>query len=136
MSMPGPSGPARGRRVRGLLWAHMRTHFREMFRIARVLASGTQYEPVVFFEAQYPGCEEDQARCDYEGVPWIRQASKRLVAGPHVADGLGAAPTEPFRPPPPPAAPRSLVVPPPPSPPYLFSPSALPHYAPPPFHSL
>ncbi len=96
--------------MRVLLWAHMRTHFREMFRIARVLASGTQYEPVVFFEAQYPGCEEDQARCDYEGVPWIRQASKRLVAGPHVADGLGAAPTEPFRPPPPPAVRRSLVV--------------------------
>jgi hypothetical protein len=81
MTIPG-STEATAHPPRVLLWARMTSHFREMFRIARVLSRAGQFEPVMFFEYPYVGHEEAQALCEHEGIRWILQLSRRFITSP------------------------------------------------------
>src|SRR4051812_26198315 len=53
---------------RVLLWVFLDTHFREMFRVARLLQTHALFEPVILFYYRYPVFAQDLARCRQEGV--------------------------------------------------------------------
>lgn len=71
---------------KSLLFVYIPTHFKEIIRVARVLKNSDGYDPVVYFQAQYAGVENDIEQCNNEGIPvlieWlvpsVKKAKKKL----------------------------------------------------------
>ncbi|HAU1684059.1 TPA: hypothetical protein JBJ33_08530, partial [Legionella pneumophila] len=54
-----------------LLFVQISTHFREIFRVARLMKKRGAYSPKVFFVAPYEGWKQDFQQCQLEGVECI-----------------------------------------------------------------
>ncbi|HAT1800141.1 hypothetical protein OQI98_03785 [Legionella pneumophila] len=54
-----------------LLFVQISTHFREIFRVARLMKKRGAYSPKVFFVAPYEGWKQDFQQCQSEGIDCI-----------------------------------------------------------------
>ncbi|HAT1962815.1 TPA: hypothetical protein I9768_002888 [Legionella pneumophila] len=54
-----------------LLFVQISTHFREIFRVARLMKKRGAYSPKVFFVAPYEGWKQDFQQCQSEGIECI-----------------------------------------------------------------
>ncbi|HIG0328898.1 TPA: hypothetical protein ACX87D_002809 [Legionella pneumophila] len=54
-----------------LLFVQISTHFREVFRVARLMKKRGSYSPKVFFVAPYEGWKNDFQQCQSEGIDCI-----------------------------------------------------------------
>lgn len=58
---------------RTLLFVHISTHFKEMFRVAKVLKKSDKYEPIIFFDAMYEGVKDDIQQCILNNIDFIKE---------------------------------------------------------------
>lgn len=58
-------------RIRVLIWVACATHFREMFRVARLLATQPNREPWMVFARWYAGVEQDLARLREHQISYV-----------------------------------------------------------------
>lgn len=72
---------------KSLLFVFIAPHFKEMIRAARVLKNSIEYEPIIFFVAQYTGvekdiqqCESENIACYVEGRGWAQKGAERVEA--------------------------------------------------------
>ncbi|HBD7414652.1 TPA: hypothetical protein KKX65_002920, partial [Legionella pneumophila] len=54
-----------------LLFVQISTHFREIFRVARLMKTRGVYSPKVFFVAPYEGWKNDYQQCQIEEIDCI-----------------------------------------------------------------
>jgi hypothetical protein len=67
---------------RVLLLIYSASHFRELFRVARLLRLSQQYQPVMLFHDCYPTTPEDEATCYALGIPCYRKRERALIESP------------------------------------------------------
>jgi glycosyltransferase involved in cell wall biosynthesis len=67
---------------RVLLLVHCAAHFRELFRVARVLKESSDYEPLLLFHDTYPTTSDDEAACAARQIATYRKVGNQVIPSP------------------------------------------------------